>query len=61
MNTFTHEETEILKVVIKEFANKTSNFGHPRSAEFELNKDEEMTLNSLINKFDVNLDDEEII
>ncbi len=56
MESFTQEEISILKVAIKEFAAITSNFGHPRAAQFELDNSEEKTLSSLIDKLDVNLD-----
>ena len=58
MESFTQEEISILKVAIKEFAGITSNFGHPRAAQFELDNNEEKALSSLIEKFEVNLDDE---
>ena len=44
MESFTQEEISILKIAIKEFAGITSNFGHPRAAQFELDKNEEKAL-----------------
>ena len=44
-----------------EFAGITSNFGHPRAAQFELDNNEEKALSSLIEKFEVNLDDEILV
>jgi hypothetical protein len=60
MESFTQEEISILKIAIKEFAGITSNFGHSRAAQFELDKNEEKALSSLIEKFEVDLDDDEM-
>ena len=61
MESFTQEEISILKVAIKEFAGITSNFGHRLAAQFELDKNEEKALSSLIEKFEVDLDEDETI
>ena len=58
MESFTQEEISILKVAIKEFAGITSKFGHRLAAQFELDNSEEKALSSLIEKFEVSLDDE---
>lgn len=59
MESFTQEEISILKVAIKEFAGITSNFGHPLAAEYELDNNEEKALSSLIEKFEVNIYDDD--
>jgi|LakMenEpi03Aug12_release.lakeMendotaPanAssembly.Ray.scaffolds.fasta_scaffold96916_8 hypothetical protein len=58
MKGFTNEEVEILKVAIKEFANNTSNISNRRFATWELEDNEEVALKSLIDKFEVNINDE---
>ena len=57
MERFTEQELEIIKVAIKEFANNTSNFGG-RFAEYELDKDEEVSFTNIIDKLSINLDEE---